>query len=85
MSADRESGIKVVVKKRGNSSTVRILASVMAAAALSPDQAVDVREDAGRIVFEPIRGIILDTHDLVAGITDENRHEPMDTGPPGRQ
>ena len=47
--------MKVLVKKWGNSASVRIPASVMAAAALSLDQAVDVREEAGRIVIEPIR------------------------------
>jgi mRNA interferase MazF len=52
-----------------------------AAAALSLDQAVDVREEAGRIVIEPIREETFDIDDLVAGITDENRHDPVDTGP----
>jgi antitoxin component of MazEF toxin-antitoxin module len=46
--------MKVVVKRWGNSASVRIPAFVMADAALSLDQAVDVREDAGRIVIEPI-------------------------------
>lgn len=61
--------MKVVVKKWGNSAAVRIPASVMAAAALSLDQAVDVREEAGRIVIEPIREEeTFDIDDLV------NRH-----------
>lgn len=77
----RETMMKVVVKKWGNSASVRIPASVMAAAALSLDQAVDVREEAGRIVIEPIREETFDLNDLVADITDENRHEPVDTGP----
>jgi antitoxin MazE len=73
--------VKVVVKKWGNSASVRIPASVMAAAALSLDQAVDVREEAGRIVIEPIREEAFDLNDLVAGITDDNRHESVDSGP----
>ena len=73
--------MKVLIKKWGNSASVRIPASVMAAAALSLDQAVDVREEAGRIVIEPIREEIFDLDELVAGITDENRHDPVDTGP----
>jgi antitoxin MazE len=76
-----ESGMKVVVKKWGNSASVRIPASVMAAAALSLDQAVDVREESGRIVIEPIREETFDIDDLVAGITDENRHDAVETGP----
>ncbi len=73
--------MKVVVKKWGNSASVRIPAAVMAAAALSLDQAVDVREEAGRIVIEPIREANFDVDELVAGITDENRHDPVETGP----
>lgn len=85
-SAAQESVMKVVVRKWGNSASVRIPASVMAAAALSLDQAVDVREEAGRIVIEPIREETFELDDLVAGITDENRHDKVDTGPPiGRE
>jgi antitoxin MazE len=72
--------MKVIVKKWGNSASVRIPASVMAAAGLSPDKAVDVREEAGRIVIEPINGEIVNLADLVAGITKENRHDAVDTG-----
>jgi antitoxin MazE len=74
--------MKVVVKKWGNSASGRIPASVMAAAALSLDHAVDVREDAGRIVIEAFREETFDLDDLVAGITDENRHDAVDTGAP---
>lgn len=78
--------MKVVVRKWGNSASVRIPASVMAAAALSLDQPVDVREEAGRIVIEPICDEVPDIDDLVAGITDENLHEAIETGPPrGRE
>jgi antitoxin MazE len=85
-SAENEGVMKVVVKKWGNSASVRIPASVMAAAALSLDQAVDVREEAGRIVIEPIREAAFELDDLVAGITEENRHDPVETGAPsGRE
>jgi antitoxin MazE len=78
--------MKVVVKKWGNSASVRIPSAVMAAAALSLDQAVDVREEGGRIVIEPIREETFDLDDLVAGITVENRHAAVDTGAPrGRE
>jgi antitoxin MazE len=85
-SAENEGVMKVVVKKWGNSASVRIPASIMAAAALSLDQAVDVREEAGRIVIEPIREAAFELDDLVAGITEENRHDPVETGAPrGRE
>lgn len=78
--------MKAVVKKWGNSASVRIPASVMAAAFLSLDQAVDVREEAGRIIIEPIRENVFDIAELVAGITDDNQHAEVDFGGPvGRE
>lgn len=73
--------MRVVVKKWGNSASVRIPASVMAAAALSLDQPVDVREEAGRIIIEPIRQEEISLDELLSGITEENRHESVETGP----
>jgi antitoxin MazE len=51
--------MKVLVKKWGNSASVRIPASILAAARMRLDQAVDVREEQGRIVIEPIRPLSL--------------------------
>ncbi len=78
--------MKVVVRKWGNSASVRIPAAVMEAARLHLDQPVDIREEAGRIVIEPIRDAAYDLATLVAGITEENRHDAVETGPPvGRE
>ncbi len=75
-----------VVKKWGNSAAVRIPAAVLEAAQVRLDQHVDVREEDGRIVIEPVRSTAHDIDRLVAGITDENRHDPVDTGKPvGRE
>jgi antitoxin MazE len=75
-----------VVKKWGNSAAVRIPAAVLEAAQIHLDQPVDVREEDGRIVIEPLRPVRYDLEALVAGITDENRHEPIDLGEPlGRE
>ena len=71
-----------VVKKWGNSAAVRIPAAVLAAAHVYLDQAVDVREEQGRIVIEPLRPTRHDLALLVAGITEENRPEPVETGTP---
>ncbi len=70
-----------VVKKWGNSAAVRIPASVLEAAAVRVDQPVDVREEGGRIVIEPLRTGRYDLGSLVGQITDENRHEAVDMGP----
>jgi len=72
--------MRVVVKKWGNSASVRIPAAVMAAARLSLDQPVEVREEEGRIVIEPVREAGYDLAALIDGITDENRHDALDFG-----
>ncbi len=73
--------MRVLVKKWGNSASVRIPAAVMEAARLHLDQPVDVREEQGKIIIEPIQAESYDLAALVAGITDQNRHEAVETGP----
>lgn len=74
--------MKVVVKKWGNSASVRIPAAVMRAAHLDLDDAVDVREESGRVVIEPIERKEYSLDDLVSRITPGNLHEEADFGPP---
>lgn len=73
--------MRVLVKKWGNSSSVRIPASVVAATGLELDDPVDVREEGGRIDIEPIRTQAFDLGQLLAGITPENLHGEVDFGP----
>jgi antitoxin MazE len=78
--------MRTLVKKWGNSAAVRIPASVMAAAALGVDQAVDVREEGGRIVIEPIASEAYDLNALLDQMRPETFPEDMDFGPPqGRE
>ena len=49
--------MKATVRKWGNSAAGRIPASVMEAMHLSLDDIVEVREEKGRIVIEPVRQI----------------------------
>ena len=72
--------MKSVVKKWGNSAAVRIPAAVMEAIPLELDESVDVREEAGRIVIEPVRQKAYDIDVLIKGITSENLHEAADFG-----
>jgi antitoxin MazE len=74
--------VRATVKKWGNSAAVRIPASVMQATRLGLDEAVDVREEAGRIVIEPVRQKKYDLGKLLKGITAKNQHETVDFGPP---
>jgi antitoxin MazE len=73
--------MRATVKKWGNSAAVRIPASVMQATRLYLDEVVDVREEAGRIVIEPVRQKTYDLDALLKGITPTNQHEAVDFGP----
>jgi len=72
--------MQVIVKKWGNSAAVRIPSSVLAATGLKIDQAVDVREEAGRVVIEPVTTKDYDLAVRLAGITPENIHKEVDFG-----
>ncbi len=61
---------------------MRIPSALLEAANVKLDQPIDIREENGSIVIEPIRQARYDIETLVAGITDDNRHAPIDTGPP---
>jgi antitoxin MazE len=73
--------MKMLVRKWGNSAAVRIPASLMEAAQLNLDQAVNVTEEHGRIVIEPERPRVFTLEVLLNGITAANLHDPIDTGP----
>jgi antitoxin MazE len=74
--------MRVLVKKWGNSASVRIPSQVMAAAALSVDQAVDIRAEGGRIVIEPIPEPVYDLDELLDRMTPDTFHDDVDFGPP---
>lgn len=71
--------MRVFIKKWGNSAAVRIPASVMAVANISIDTKVDIREESGRIIIEPIQEDELAM--LVADIKPDNLHNEVDFGP----
>jgi len=77
-----EVAMRVQVKKWGNSASVRIPASVMAAASLRLEQAVDVREEDGRVIIEPLSGPRFDLDDLLARMAPETFPEDADFGAP---
>ena len=74
--------MRAFVKKWGNSASVRIPATVMRAAQLELDEPVDVREEDGRVVIEPLRRKEFDLEELVKEITRANRHEEINFGGP---
>ena len=72
--------MRVSIEKWGNSASVRIPAAIMQAAHIDLDQVVDMREEAGRIIIEPVRQPEYDLAEMIGGITDENRHEEVEFG-----
>ena len=74
--------MRAMVKKWGNSASVRIPASVMQAARLNINEPVDVREESGRIVIEPVRHKEYHLPELLKAITRANLHEEVDFGNP---
>jgi antitoxin MazE len=72
--------MKAVVKKWGNSASVRIPAAVLRAAKLRLDDTVDVREESGCIVIEPVARSEYTLSELLKGITPENLHDEVDFG-----
>lgn len=74
--------MRVHVRKWGNSASVRIPASVMASAALDVDQLVDVREEGGRIVIEPVRPPAYDLDQLIDQMKPDTFPDEIDFGPP---
>jgi antitoxin MazE len=74
--------MRTVVRKWGNSASVRIPAAVMQAAHLDLDEVVDVREESGRIVIEPAQRKEYDLAELVKQISGENLHDEAHFGRP---
>jgi antitoxin MazE len=73
--------MRTAVKKWGNSAAVRIPTSVMQSARIDLDDVVDVREESGRIVIEPVRQKTYDLRKLLKGITSKNKHDAVEFGP----
>lgn len=74
--------MKILVKKWGNSAAVRIPAPVMAAMELQLDQMVDIREEDGRIIIEPLAEPALTLDALLDRIIPENLPDEIDFGQP---
>ncbi len=74
--------MQMQVKKWGNSAAVRIPSSIISAAAMHIDQAVDIRVEAGCIVIEPISAPVYDLDALLAEMKPETFHDDVDFGAP---
>ena len=72
--------MRVQVKKWGNSASVRIPSSIMAAAALVIDQEVEMRQQDGCITIEPVTTPAYDLDTLIDRMAPENFPDHIDLG-----
>jgi antitoxin MazE len=72
----------IQVKKWGNSAAIRIPSAIMSAAALNIGQEVQVRQEDGRIIIEPVLKPVYTLDELLADMTPDMFHEAVDFGPP---
>ncbi|NPE55907.1 AbrB/MazE/SpoVT family DNA-binding domain-containing protein [Dickeya dadantii] len=73
---------QVIVKKWGNSPSVRLPVSIMQAASLHVDDKVDIAVENGRIIIVPVRAVIYSLDTLLSAVTDENIHHEISLGFP---
>ncbi|WP_440616556.1 AbrB/MazE/SpoVT family DNA-binding domain-containing protein [Cysteiniphilum sp. 6C5] len=72
--------MQVYVKKWGNSAAIRLPVSLMKSISIDVDSEVNITEDKGRIIIEPVKKKKYILNDLLAGITDENMQSEIDFG-----
>lgn len=73
---------QVIVKKWGNSPSVRLPAAIVRQASLSVDDVVELVVEDGRIVIMPVKTKEYSLDALMSGITDDNLHSEISFGEP---
>lgn len=68
------------IRKWGNSYGLRIPKNIIDELALSPEMRLDIRHEQGQIIITPLNEPGINLDELVAQITPENRHGPIDWG-----
>ncbi|MFI3310590.1 MULTISPECIES: AbrB/MazE/SpoVT family DNA-binding domain-containing protein [Ewingella] len=77
---------QVIVKKWGNSPSVRLPVAIMEAASLKVDDTVEIAVEDGKIIIVPVRAKTYSLDSLLGGVTESNMHEEVDFGSPtGRE
>jgi antitoxin MazE len=74
--------MRIQVKKWGNSASVRIPSSILAAAALHIDQEVEITEEGGRVIIEPIAAPAYDLDTLLGQMKPETFPDEVGFGAP---
>lgn len=68
------------VQMWGNSLALRIPKSFAAATQLQPNALVDISLVEGRLIIAPVRSAGVQLEQLLAGVTEDNRHHEWQTG-----
>jgi len=73
--------MRTKIQKWGNSLALRIPKAVAELVEFSDGREVELTVEDGRVIVQPVRKRRYTLEELVAGITDENRHDEIGTGP----
>ncbi len=73
--------MRVRIQKWGNSLALRIPKAFAVEVHLTPDSPVDVSVVDGKLVVEPVTEATLNLDHLLAGVTEQNLHGEVETGP----
>jgi antitoxin MazE len=76
-----EEAMRARVQKWGNSLAVRIPRAFAEQSGLKENTPIDLSLTEGRLLIEPIPEPDLTLEELLAGVTDQNLHGEIDTGP----
>ncbi len=74
--------MRATVRKWGNSLALRIPRSFAAEARLEQGMPVEVSLVEGKLVVTPVTDPAFTLEQLLAGVTEENLHREVGTGPP---
>jgi antitoxin MazE len=78
---EREILVRARIHKWGNSLALRIPKAFAAEARLREDSAVEISLVEGRLVIAPVTEPAVTLGQLLAGVTEENLHREVETGP----
>ncbi len=70
------------VQKWGNSIALRIPKAFADEMKITPESAVELRMEEGKLIIETVEGPEFTLEELLAGITPENLHAEIDWGEP---
>ncbi len=74
--------MNVTVQRWGNSLAVRIPKAVAVESGLEDGTIVDLKPVKGKVILLPLRPRQYSLAELLAGVTDVNRHHEIETGAP---